>query len=153
MDEINLLICDEDFRYANALGENIMRRNDLAFRVQVCTSIEHAMEFAEKKSIHILVIGDSFAYDEREKLIAQQVFVLTGELEDGLTKDRKKIFKYQSAEDILGDILEQFYEKSDVAILKTGSRQGHDVIGVYSPIHRIGKTTFALGQKTKGHYM
>lgn len=145
MDEKNLLICDKEFRYANALGENIMQRSELFFRVFICTSLESALQFRKGQEIHVLIIDEGFTEEEREKIEAQHSFVLTKEKCNVLRNEEKEIKKFQSSERILAEILETFVEKSNTTILKEIATSKQKVVAVYSPIHRIGKTTFAIG--------
>ena len=159
MDEKNLLICDKDLRYASVLGENIMRRKELAFRVHICTCAESVYEFGKEKGIDVLIVDESFSEEEREKMKAQQVFVLT---ENKVYNPRNRehgLYKFQPADKILANVLDVFDEKKDFSVLKSGCKTKGNLIAVYSPIHRIGKTEFALGlgmelaQKSKTLYI
>ena len=79
MDEKNLLICDKEFRYANALGENIMQRSELFLRVFICTSLESALQFRKGQEIHVLIIDEGFTEEEREKIFWKHTAELFGE--------------------------------------------------------------------------
>lgn len=144
MDEKNLLICDKESRYANALGENILKRSELAFRVFVFTNMESMFRFSQEREIHVLIIDEAFRDKEREKVKAHQVFVLTKEGCVDLKKEEREIYKFQAADQILDEILEVFYEKTNSRILKVVKKSKQSLLAVYSPIHRIGKTSFAL---------
>ena len=145
MDEKNLLICDKEFRYANALGENIMQRSELVFRVFICTSLESVLHFGKEREIHVLIIDERFSREEREQIEAQYTFVLTKEKCNALRNEEKEIKKFQSSEQILAEVLETFVEKSNTTILKNIATSKQKILAVYSPIHRIGKTAFAIG--------
>lgn len=143
MNEKNLVICDKEFRYANGLGENISERSELMLKVYICTSLENVIRLQNKRRIHILIIDEKFVCEEREKIEAEQIFVLTKDGCKDLREDEKEVYKYQSADKILTEIFEAYYEKTNNNILKNVKKTKNRMIAVYSPIHRVGKTTFA----------
>lgn len=144
MDEKNLLICDKDFSYANMLCENIMQRSELAFRVCVCTKVESVLKFAEQREIHVLIVNEDFLPLNWDRKKAKQVFVLTNELNLEGIQNEYQLYKYQSADRIIADMLEVLYEKTNDSVIKSIRKGTQTLLAVYSPIHRIGKTTFAI---------
>ncbi len=144
MEEKNLVVCDKDSRYANGLAENISERKELALHVYVCTGMSRAGKFMEERPPDIFIVDESFSQKERQAMQASQVFVLTKDGCKDLAENEKEIFKFQSADKILGDVFETYYNRTNSSILKTIKKPKQRLIAVYSPIHRIGKTTFAL---------
>ena len=159
MNEKNLVICDREFRYANGLGENVSERSELAMQVYICTNLEHVVHFQERKRIHILIIDEKYTFAERKIANAEQVFVLTRDCCKDLQEHEKEIYKYQHADKILAEIFEMYCEKTENNILKSIKKKKREIVAVYSPIHRVGKTTFALAlgkelaQKEKTLYL
>ncbi|MBQ8559785.1 MAG: hypothetical protein IJ439_07390 [Tyzzerella sp.] len=144
MNEKNLVICDEEFRYAERLSENISGRSELALKIYTCTDLEHVMELLNDREIHILIIDEVFTQEERAKIQAEQVFVLTKEACKDLRSGEKEVSKFQSSDQILAEIFETYFETTNQNILKSVKKSTCKMIAVYSPIHRIGKTTFAV---------
>ncbi len=118
MNERNLVVCDREFRYANGLGENISERSELAFRVHTCTGAESVMRILKERKIHILIIDEDFAYEERSKMEAEQVFVLTRGTCRDLGDEEKEIYKFQSADKILAEVFASYYEKTNQRFLR-----------------------------------
>lgn len=149
MTERNLVICDEEFRYANSLAQNIEAREELAVKVYVCTELEHAFALAKKRKIHILIVDESYTYEERERLSATQVFVLCREQVKEIGNEEFYIRKYQCADEIIREVFESYMEKTKENMIRTMRKDVPRIVAVYSPIHRTGKTTFAiaLGQE------
>lgn len=144
MNEKNLVICDPEIRYANRLGENISQREELAVKVHICSSFEKLKELSEKKPIHILVLDETYAYEERRTVSASQIFVLSeGNVKD-LGEAEHAIGKYRCADEIIREIFEVYVEKTKENMLRNRWKNETRLIAVYSPIHRIGKTTFAM---------
>ena len=144
MSEKNLVVCDKEFRYANGLGENITERSELALRVHTCTSLESLQRFRQDRKVHILIIDEAFAYEERSKMEAEQTFVLTKDGCKDLGEREKEVGKYQSADRILSVVFQSYYENTKQNILKTVRKSQRTMYAVYSPIHRIGRTAFAI---------
>ena len=122
------------------------RKKELAFQIQVVTSPEQAEEFLEEKPVDILVIHEGWPREERKKFRAGSVFVLTesdrGEAGPGETA----LYRYQSADALLA----QMVQNSGPGLRTAGElflqkrRQDVRVIGIFSPVHRTGKTRYAL---------
>lgn len=144
MSEKNLVICDKELRYADGLGGNISTRSEFALRVYICTSLASVMRLKKERDIHILIVDEAFTYEERAEMKAEQTFVLTKEVCQDLGEKEKEIYKFQSADRILAIVFETYCERSGNRILKTIKKQKRKLIAVYSPIHRVGKTSFAI---------
>lgn len=144
MSEKNLVVCDKELRYADGLGVNISTRSEFALRVYICTNLTSVLRLRKERDIHILIVDEVFTYEERAEMKAEQTFVLTKEVCQDLGEREKEIYKFQSADRILAIVFETYCERSGNSILKTIKKQKRKLIAVYSPIHRIGKTSFAI---------
>lgn len=144
MNEKNLVICDREFRYADSLGENISEHEELAVQVYTCSSLEKALELSVQKRIHILVVDEGYEYEERKQIDANEVFVLTKGTGENLGEGEREVFKYQCADKIIQEILETYIERTQEDIVKNIKKRKANLEAVYSPIHRIGKTQFAI---------
>ncbi len=144
MSEKNLIVCDKEILFAVELGENISSRSEYALKVYTYTSVENVLKFQKRKKIHILIVDERFVFDERKQIGAEQVFVLTKDCCRDLQKGEKQIYKFQSADKILAEVFKSYYENTNDSLLKSVRKEKGRLIAVYSPIHRIGKTTFAL---------
>lgn len=142
----SFVICDKEEGYASALAAFLMQKKELAFQIQVVTSPEQAEELLEEKPVDILVIHEGWPREERKKFRAGSVFVLTesdrGEAGPGETA----LYRYQSADALLA----QMVQNSGPGLRTAGElflqkrRQDVRVIGIFSPVHRTGRTRYAL---------
>ena len=159
MNEKILVICDKEARYAKGLGDNLSERNEFAFKVYTFTEKEHILNFMETHKIDVLLIDEAFTWEERNCFQAEHHFVLTKESCKDLDENEVEIFKFQCADAILAEVLETYLRKSNVTILKKFKKQSKKILAVYSPIHRVGKTTFEmalskeLGKEKKTLYL
>ena len=144
MSEKNVVICDREVRYANGLGENIAEREDLAVKVYVCSSFERVLELEQAKKIHIFIVDEEIAYAQRTQIDANQVFVLAkGKVAD-LGEEEWAIGKYQCADEIIRQVFEFYVDRTKENVMRCMNKERARMVAVYSPIHRIGKTSFAL---------
>ena len=144
MNERNLVICDREIRYADSLGENLSMRQDLAVKVYVCSSLEKVSQLSERKTIHLFVVDEGYTYKERSEIEANQVFVLGRGRVTDLGEEECQIGKYQCADKIIREIFEVYIDKTKENVVRSMRKTQARLVAVYSPIRRVGKTTFAL---------
>ena len=133
----NLVICDSEEGYAQALAMYFMRKKELAAEVQVCSTVTQVMELEKTKKIHLLFLAGEYAKEAK-------VFLLTTGTEEA--DGENQVYKYQSGEKIVEDMIRICGPEAseNESIYKGGRKQGGKIIGIFSPVHRIGKTTYGL---------
>ena len=168
----DFIVCDEQTEYAEHLFRILEEHFGKSYQFHLFHNVDRMEEYVEEKGADVLVIGEEFAENIGNSSDVRKMFVLTGKREDIRAesevnqedKVKRCIFRYQPAGDIiktvkkgLGEVRKS--ERKRMAgqnqskiIVKPRIRDSPAVrglIGVYSPIHRIGKTKFALriGQK------
>lgn len=144
MSDKNVVICDREIRYANGLGENIAEREDLAVKVYVCSSFEHVLELEQAKKIHIFIVDEEITYAQRTQIGANQVFVLARGKVTDLGEEEWAIGKYQCADEIIRQVFEFYVDRTKENVMRCMNKERARMVAVYSPIHRVGKTSFAL---------
>lgn len=136
MEKKCLVVCAGEHEYAFHLSSLLSKR--IEYQVHVCSSIQEVKRTAEERTIGILLVEEK---DSSEAdALAETVIVFTEEEKEG----KNRIFKYQSFDGILSDLLNICVESEQQGILKRQICRNCKLVGVYSPIHRIGKTTFAI---------
>ncbi|MCI8293588.1 MAG: hypothetical protein HFH53_08690 [Hespellia sp.] len=139
-----LAICDSEPAYAKNLMERICLNKNVQLQVRVFSDAGQLFQFGKKHKIDLLLMEDSYPEEMRRKIPAKNRFLLARELPRRSSEQENVILKYQSAEQILRQLLQTCGELSsgrNTRLFDDGRRQ---LIGVYSPVHRIGKTKFAL---------
>ena len=146
MESKNLVICDREKEYAEAFAHYIMKREDLAFQVKTCSNLKQVLKVQEKEAIDYLFISSGYSPAGREKLSAGKVFVLTEEGTASLEENETGVYKYQSGEELLAELIRKCSEEEQIGstFLKTVRRKEARIIGIFSPVHRVGKTSYAL---------
>lgn len=146
MSSRNLVICDQEEGYAASFAVFLMKKKELAFQVQVCNGLPQVQAILRDHPINILLIGESYPADERKGIRADHVFVL---IESGKTETNvgeTAIYKYQSGEMLLAEVIRKCSEQSETENLyfRTAKTKNSRIIGIFSPVHRSGKTGYGL---------
>lgn len=145
MSSRNLVICDPEEGYAQALALYLIQKKELALEVQVCSDFRELKELSEKTKIHLLLLSDVYEEEDRTVAGAQKVFLLSAGGKQKVQTDETILYKYQSGDKLVEEMLNACDQQEDTEIFRRRRRNTYGkVIGVFSPVHRIGKTSYAL---------
>lgn len=110
----------------------------------MCSTVTQVMELEKTKKIHLLFLAGEYAKEAKGKLQAEKIFLLTTGMEEA--DGENQVYKYQSGEKIVEDMIRicGLEASENESIYKGGRKQGGKIIGIFSPVHRIGKTTYGL---------
>lgn len=163
MHQKNFVICDTEQDYAQNLLQMLTERKELQISLHLFQNVEQLELFASRQKIHFLIFDGEISPEHRSAVPAEKRFVLTRKGQEELCVSEIGVDKYQSIEDILNQIFcenltgisiskKEKKEKKGRETLrdeeskkcKQDRQSGGRLIGVYSPIHRIGKTRFAI---------
>lgn len=149
-----LVISDWEDGYMTALAAYISGRKELAVRVITCKTIQAIKELQKEMQVDYLLVSSRFDVEERTQLKARKRYVLSESMNQNCVGEEQVIYKYQPGDVILSVLLRSLSEdsKEEGILMKAGTQKSATIIGVYSPVHRIGKTRYALelGQKLAG---
>ena len=105
MDVKILAICDREKQYALKLMEAFCGKKQFGFQVHVFSEVEHLEQFSQKTGIEILLIAGSYMSEKISQMNIGKILLLSdGEIYDEFS-DYESIYKYQSAEHIMKEIL------------------------------------------------
>lgn len=139
-----LAICDLDSGYANSLMEYIGDKQGIPFKTIVFTDKQELLEHLEDNGIELLLISNTEMDDKLEMQNIKKIILLSEGERLTEFSNYETIFKYQSGENIVREVLEHYMEIHKNYSVIPMSKQNTEIIAVYSPIGRSGKTTFAL---------
>ena len=171
------MICDIQEEYSEHLFQILSERFEGEYQFHIFHDLQKMMEFFEKNIAEILVIGEEYGNEVIGKTGARKKFVLTGIPGERNGSESISLFRYQSAEGMIR-MIRKYTDSKKKSKRKLGPEQSgmtgieknaepehssekrgavrirdepmaRGMIGIYSPVHRIGKTKFALrlGQK------
>lgn len=142
-----LAIVDSDADYGKRLAAYINSHDKTGFKATAFSDAENYRAFRKNASAEILLITEELARKVHEAADGAMVILLS---EDGFAPEEEKqtfhapaVFKYQSADRLSREIMNLYAddEHHGVSRAKTDSCE---IIGIYSPVNRCGKTTLAI---------
>ena len=138
-------VCDLEVEYAYHFMEYLSKKNNIPFEIRVFTSSQTFLDFVKDHPVEVLLIGEGAMCEEiREHQIGQIMILSEGVLPEKL-KEYPSIYKYQSSHQIIREVMASYGErKSDEGGGIRVGKKNVEVIGIYSPVGRTMKTTFAL---------
>lgn len=146
----NFVICDSQTEYSENLFQIFMRRYPGEYQYHIFHNPHILKMFSQKTDIKILLISEEYGEDKIREIKAGKTFIISESArtaEERFVGDKNitYIFRYQSA----GKIMEKILQREEVPPKKERPRIRDEpavkgIIGVYSPVHRIGKSKFAL---------
>jgi hypothetical protein len=144
MDKNILAVCDLEETYACQLMDYLNLKKTVPFEVQAFTVVEKLMEYAKKEKIDVLLISEEAITQELNELNIGEIFVLSEEETTFDKEGYKSIYKYQETENILREVMCYYAEAGSVIKSRNSITTGMEVIGIYSPVKRTLKTSFAM---------
>ncbi len=143
MNKKRLIIYDKDEKYASSLMEYLGGIQDLPYVVSVFSEMDAIIKYATEVVISLLLVSESSYSQICEHVKAERVMILneSGELK---WNDLQNISKYQSAENIVREILNYYVETSEYVLPKVQLHQDTKIIGFFSPVGRCSQTTMGL---------
>lgn len=143
MDNKILAICDNEQQYAVRLMEAFCEKKQFGFQVYAFSEAEKLEAFLAQTQVEILLISGRMMSEKfTGKNIGRIILLSDGEMYETFS-DYENIYKYQSAEYIMKELLCYYAEFAKPVIGKYQGRKRFEVHGVFSPIGRCGKTALA----------
>jgi len=146
MSRKKLCICDYDEEYAERFSNFVWKRESRQIEVFTFSKLGALRDFMKTEAADAYLISEDFYKDavsgsKKLKLPQDSTFVLTTE-DTEIAEDIVTLCKYSSAAESLDTVLRKIGVSK--AILPLRPRTKAQVIGVYSPCKRCGKTQLAL---------
>lgn len=136
-----MAVYDEDALYARRLAEYVNRRETIPFTAMAFSNLERLKEYGDSHEIEILLVGETVKAAADEVKAGLKMVLCGGEFSIG--KEEPSIYRFQSGEGILREIMTCYCTAPPEPALAL-SGMGAQILGVYSPVNRCGKTAFAL---------
>lgn len=133
-----MAVCDPDEKYLNCLVEYIHENRKGIFEIIEFTGIDKLNLYSGTRDIDILLISDKEKLDSLDDIRRRSTVILSEE--EGADYCYPSVNKYQSAERIIREVMEYSLETDSVKTVTAVKR----IAGVFSPVNRCYKTTFAV---------
>lgn len=137
-------VCDLEASYACNLMDYLNEKKSTPFEVQAFTNVESLMAFARNTPLEILLISTRAMCNEIKELQIQRIIILSeGEPLQHL-EDYPFVYKYQSSDNLISEVMEHYVASAPQMQFLTSTLKKTRLYGIYSPIRRSRKTSFAL---------
>ena len=129
-----LAICDVEQTYAYRLMEFLNKKERNPFIIQAFTTVESLMTYSLEQAVEILLISENAMNEAIREMKVNHIIVLSGSKEQATCLCEKVIYKYQSSEHILEEVMSYYADytakKMEISLFQKKVR----LIGIYSPI-------------------
>lgn len=141
-----LAVCDSETEYAYQLVDYFSNKKGFPFQIQLFTSNKTLKEYSTSHPISVALIAEKDFSEEITDFPIDHLLIL-GEDMGNVQKDLKVLYKYQSSEQIIRELLDWIAGEGILGRTTVNSKE-LKLIGVYSPIGKCLKTSFSfvLGQ-------
>lgn len=138
-----MAVLDEGQLYGQRMLHYLNKKEQFPFETILFTDVEEVKEYGKKQTVHLLLLDKEYE-DEELKHSAEQIVVLSDNLDKAINHF-PTVYRFQSVDTLIKEVM-QYYEvnmsDSGFRLKKTGNTV--KLVGVYSPLHRCLKTSFAL---------
>ncbi len=139
-----LAVFDADEEYGKRLSEYLNRKESLPFSM-ICFTREDALEaYAAEHTIDMLLIQKSCETERIRELPIRKTIYLTEQHQLPDEVGNRYVYKFQSSDHVIRELM-SCYETMDMQVMETiAALHPVQIAGVYSPVSRCLKTSFAL---------
>lgn len=139
-----LAIYDLEADYVDRLVNYISEKRGMPFKTIAFTQKEALFKYVSEQYIDVLLISSELIDEKIESMNIGEIILLSSGEVSSKYGEYMNVYKYQLAENIVREILECFENVCEGGDVISISKTTTKIIGVYSPLGRVGKTTFAL---------
>ncbi len=139
-----LAVYDSDEQYGKRLSEYLNRKESIPFTMVFFTNEEALVQYAAQHVIDMLLLQEAAMTKAIQELAIPRVAYLT-EAQGHISGSREHfVYKFQSSDHVIRELM-SCYETMDMQVMQAiASLKPVNIVGVYSPIARCLKTSFAL---------
>ncbi|MCI9617915.1 MAG: hypothetical protein HFG31_07950 [Eubacterium sp.] len=139
-----LAIYDLESGYADSLMQYINQKQNMPFKTVAFTNKNALYEYLKEHHIDILLISVTDMENKLEDEDIEKIILLSNGKIFSEYIGYASIYKYQSSERIIREVLDYFVEVHNCENIVTNISQSVEIVAVYSPVKRIGQTILSL---------
>jgi cellulose biosynthesis protein BcsQ len=139
-----LAVCDREPEYTCRFTEYANQRREPLFTVHGFTGSEELADYARENTVDILLLSPEFLEEFRKTARPGQVICLSDQQYLEEDPGCPVIYKFQSCDQILRQVMDLYAQQAPAAPMQALRLEELKLLGIYSPVGRTGKTSFAL---------
>lgn len=138
-----MAVYDIDPFYADRFADFVNQKEKVPFTVMAFTTMERLKHYLDDHEIELLLVSQFVEKKDLEKLPVRQIITLTEGEVARLENAYPHVYKYQSTDGVIREVMSLYCGQTQEELgTLTGSKAA--VLGIYSPVNRCLKTSFAL---------
>lgn len=136
-------IMDTEEVYACNLMDYLSDRQSVPFETLVFGSVESLAAYVRQNAVDLLLVSAKMMCDEIRRMNIRKIIVLSeGEIVEECS-GYPAVYKYQSSESIVAEVMSCYARQEQMQPFYFAKKDAW-IAGIYSPVGRCGKTSFAL---------
>lgn len=144
MKKRQMAVCDEEPDYTRQFARYANRDREPLFLVHGYTDVQELIRDTKEHPADIILLSPKYAEDFKKQEPTGQIICLTEEEYQEEEPEYPVIYKYQSCARILKTAYAIYAERTPAGIGTAVRLEEMKRIGIFSPLGRMGKTSFAL---------
>lgn len=138
-------VCDLEVDYARNFMEYLNRKKNIPFEIQAFTTAEGLIAYGKDSHIELLLISGKAMCREIRELDIGKIVILSEGVHAPELDEYPSVYKYQSSAQVVREVMACYGEEramvpAEFPVLKKTT----EILGIYSPLGRCLKTSFAL---------
>ena len=124
-----MAVYDVDPLYAVRFAEVVNQKEKIPFEVVAFTSMEKLRAFAAQTPVEVLLVSGSVSRSETDEIGAGRVIVLSDGESAQTDPARPSVYKYQSSDSIIREVMACYCERKPAALQVPGKQKAR-ILGV-----------------------
>lgn len=138
-------VCDLEVDYALNFMEYLNHKKNIPFEIQAFTTVESLFAYGKKIHIELLLISGKAMCPQVQELDIGKIVILSEGVHPPELDRYPSVYKYQASSDVVREVMacygaQKTAEPAAFPVLK----KSMELYGIYSPLGRCLKTSFAL---------
>lgn len=138
-------VCDLEVDYACNFMDYLNQKKNVPFEIQAFTTVKSLIAYGKKTHIELLLISGKAMCREVRELNIGKIVILSEGVHSPELDQYPSVYKYQSSSDVIREVMACYGEEKAVeSVTFPVLKKTTEIVGIYSPLKRCLKTSFAL---------
>ena len=138
-------VCDLEVDYALNFMGYLNHKKNSPFEIQSFTTVESLIAYGKKIHIELLLISGKAMCRQVQELDIGKIVILSEGVHPPELDRYPSVYKYQASSDVVREVMAYYgAEKAVAPVAFPVLKKNTEILGVYSPLGRCLKTSFAL---------
>ena len=138
-------VCDLEVDYALNFMDYLNQKRNIPFEIQAFTTVESLIAYGKKIHIELLLISGKAMCRQVQELDIGKIVILSEGVHPPELDRYPSVYKYQASSDVVREVMACYgAEKAVAPAVFPVLKKTTEIYGVYSPLGRCLKTSFAL---------